>query len=144
MKALSIRQPWAWAIVQGHKPVENRSWQANHTGPLLIHAGQAFDEEGLQSMLAVFPELRAQLPQRWDLGGIVGIAEAGGCVTTHSSRWFSGPYGLVLRNARPLPFVPWRGQLGFFDVPDSAMQATGTDRASPAQAEAEAGQQRMF
>jgi hypothetical protein len=24
MKALSIRQPWAWAIVTGKKPVENR------------------------------------------------------------------------------------------------------------------------
>lgn len=144
MKALSIRQPWAWAIVQGHKPVENRSWPPRYTGPLLIHAGQQFDDEGLQSMLAVFPELGAQLPQRWDLGGIVGVAEAVECVTSHPSRWFSGPYGLVLRDARPLPFVAWRGQLGFFDVPDEALQATGTDRASPAEAEAQAGQRRMF
>jgi hypothetical protein len=25
-KALSIRQPWAWAIVEDFKDVENRSW----------------------------------------------------------------------------------------------------------------------
>lgn len=143
MKALSIRQPWAWAIVQGHKPVENRTWPTRHVGDLLIHAGLQFDDDGLRSMLSVFPELQAQLPARWDLGGIVGIAEAVGCVTEHTSRWFTGPYGLVLRNARPLPFVAWRGQLGLFDVPDD-IQGTGLHAASPAQAEAEAGQRRMF
>jgi len=26
MKALSIRQPWAWLIIAGHKDIENRSW----------------------------------------------------------------------------------------------------------------------
>lgn len=143
MKALSIRQPWAWAIVQGFKPVENRTWAPRHVGELLIHAGQQFDDEGLQSMLAAFPELQAQLPARWDLGGIVGVADAVECVTQHPSRWFTGPFGLVLRNARPLPFVAWRGQLGFFDVPDE-IQGTGLHAASPAQAEAEAGQQRIF
>ena len=40
MKALSIQQPWAWAIVNGFKPVENRTWRTNYTGPLLIHAGK--------------------------------------------------------------------------------------------------------
>src|SRR5690349_14501124 len=43
MKALSIRQPWAWLIVNGHKPVENRSWPTKYTGKLLIHAGQRFE-----------------------------------------------------------------------------------------------------
>ena len=144
MKALSIRQPWAWASVQGHKPVENRTWPPRHVGPLLIHAGQVFDAEGLESMLAVFPDLRSQLPGRWDLGGIVGVATATQCVTNHPSRWFTGPYGLVLRDARPLPFAPWPGQLGVFSVPDSALQGIDIDGASAAQAEAQAGQQRMF
>lgn len=27
MKALSIRQPWAWLIANGHKDIENRTWQ---------------------------------------------------------------------------------------------------------------------
>lgn len=143
MKALSIRQPWAWAIVQGLKPVENRTWAPRHVGELLIHAGQMVDDAGLQSMLATFPELRPQLPARWDLGGIVGVAEAVECVTEHPSRWFTGPFGLVLRNARPLPFVRWPGKLGFFGVADDTV-ARWLDAASPAQAEAEADQQRMF
>jgi hypothetical protein len=37
--SLSIRQPWAWLIVQGHKPIENRTWPTTYRGPLLIHAG---------------------------------------------------------------------------------------------------------
>src|SRR5580765_3071606 len=45
MKALSIRQPWAWLIVNGHKPVENRSWPTKYTGKLLIHAGQRFEQK---------------------------------------------------------------------------------------------------
>ena len=39
LKAISIRQPWAWLIVNGYKDVENRTWKAKYTGALLIHAG---------------------------------------------------------------------------------------------------------
>jgi hypothetical protein len=27
----------------------------------------------------------------------------------------------VLRDPRPLPFTPWKGRLGFFDVPEAAI-----------------------
>ena len=29
MKALSIRPPWAWAILHAAKDVENRTWKTN-------------------------------------------------------------------------------------------------------------------
>jgi hypothetical protein len=38
MKALSIRQPWAWLVVNGWKNIENRERRFSHRGPLLIHA----------------------------------------------------------------------------------------------------------
>jgi hypothetical protein len=38
VKALSIRQPWAWLIANGHKDIENRSWNTNYRGAFLIHA----------------------------------------------------------------------------------------------------------
>ncbi|MHC4404130.1 MAG: ASCH domain-containing protein [Planctomycetota bacterium] len=41
MKALTICQPWAWAIIHGPKPVENRGWATKYRGPLAIHAGQS-------------------------------------------------------------------------------------------------------
>ena len=144
MKALSIRQPWAWLIAHGIKPVENRSWRTAVRGDILIHAGQQFDQQGLDGVLAIFGDLRTRLPQQYDLGGIVGMATLVDCVDSHPSAWFTGPHGLVLHNPRPLPFRPWRGELGFFDVPDSADLAQALHAASPQQAEAEAGQERLF
>lgn len=41
MSYLSVRQPWAHAIVTGIKPIENRSWKTSFRGPLLIHAGKS-------------------------------------------------------------------------------------------------------
>ena len=38
-KALSVRQPDAWFLVQGLKICENRTWNTNHRGTLIIHAG---------------------------------------------------------------------------------------------------------
>ncbi len=49
-------------------------------------------------------------------GGLVGVATITGCVTRSNSPWFVGPFGFTLKGARALPFYPWRGQLGFFDV----------------------------
>ncbi|MDX6480321.1 MAG: hypothetical protein QOG85_831 [Gaiellaceae bacterium] len=38
MKALSLRQPWAWAVIHGGKRVENRVWNTKFRGSFLIHA----------------------------------------------------------------------------------------------------------
>ncbi len=37
---LSIRQPWAWLIVNGYKDIENRTWSTRFRGKVLIHAGK--------------------------------------------------------------------------------------------------------
>lgn len=124
--ALSIRQPWAWLIVQGHKPVENRTWSTRCRGPILIHAskGMTNDEyEFVGDVLETIPELRALgiiLPDRKliERGGIVGVANIIGCVTDCESPFFSGPFGFMLDGAEPLPFMPFKGMLGFFNVPD--------------------------
>ena len=49
MKALSIMQPWAWLIVNGHKAIENRTWRCHVRGPILIHAGKKLDEDAAES-----------------------------------------------------------------------------------------------
>lgn len=38
--ALSVHQPWAWALATGVKPVENRVWWSNWRGPVLIQASK--------------------------------------------------------------------------------------------------------
>jgi hypothetical protein len=40
MKALSVRQPWAWAIIYALKNVENRGWPIHYRGDILIHAAK--------------------------------------------------------------------------------------------------------
>jgi hypothetical protein len=114
MKALSIMQPWAWLIVAGHKDIENRSWPTPYRGPVLIHAGKKFDFD--PAMDWDWDDITPR-PEDMHTGGIVGIAEIVACVTSSPSRWFQGEYGFVIRNAKPLPFRPCRGMLGFF-TPD--------------------------
>lgn len=43
MKALTVRQPWASLIIAGIKRHETRTWATHHRGPLVIHAGQAWN-----------------------------------------------------------------------------------------------------
>lgn len=116
MKALSIRQPWAWLVAHGHKDIENRQWLTHFRGSVLIHAalGMTRDEYAFASVMAeengvLLPEFQAL--QR---GGIIGQMEIVDCVTDDASPWFFGEFGFVLKHAKPLPFQPCKGSLKFF------------------------------
>lgn len=123
--ALTIRQPWAWAILHAGKDIENRGWPTTLRGAFYIHAakGMAIAEyddfkdfyEG--TIRQAQPDLPA-CPGRleFQFGGIVGQANLVDCVREHASPWFFGKYGFVLDEVRPLPFRPLTGQLGFFRV----------------------------
>ncbi len=114
MKALSVRQPWAWLIIHGFKDIENRTWKTNYRGPILIHASKTFEGAGMVEQIMKVP-----LPEVFSRGGIIGMVDLVDCVTESGSRWFAGPYGWVLRNARPLPFRAIRGRLGLFEVEEA-------------------------
>jgi len=117
LKAISIRQPWAWLIVNGYKDVENRVWSANLRGRILIHAGLSKQDTPHEALTYIKRRYRvADLPATFETGGIVGLAEITDCVEHHRSKWFQGPFGWVLTNARRLPFKPCRGQLKFFTL----------------------------
>lgn len=118
MKALSIQQPWAWLIVNGHKDIENRDWPTKGRGRFLVHAGKKLDRESLEYLKEEYPDIR--WPESFDLGGIVGMAKIVDCVTESDSEWFFGKFGFVICDAKPLPFRPYKGQLGFFNVEESA------------------------
>lgn len=119
MKALSIKQPWAWLIVNGHKDIENRTWTTTQRGPIFIHAGKSFDKEGYEWVKENFPEIDLPKPDEFERGGLVGIAHIKNCVSESASKWFFGPYGFTLTDARPIELKPYRGQLGFFNVDQS-------------------------
>jgi hypothetical protein len=116
--ALAIQQPWAWLIVNGHKDVENREWITHRRGRFLIHASKKVDTWSIPWIRERFPSI--DLPESYEVGGIVGEARLVDCVTESTSKWFRGVYGFVLSDAKPLPFRPVRGVLGFFEVPRAA------------------------
>ena len=47
MRAMTVQQPWAWAIIHGGKNVENRSQPWSYRGPLAIHAGSRLSDRGM-------------------------------------------------------------------------------------------------
>ena len=130
MKALSIHQPWAWAILQAGKTIENRTWQTRHRGPLLIHASKSrasYDREMQLDWKALYG---VDLPPWEELvtGAVVGMVDVVDCVSPTSSRairlnpWTEGPVCWVLANPRSLPQpVPFRGAQLLFEVPDEVI-----------------------
>ena len=123
MKALSVRQPWAWLIVNGWKNIENREWPTRFRGRVLIHASRGMTRDEYDSCITFVagfaPSLWPQIPCVAELerGGIIGETTILDCVTYHDSDWFCGSYGFVLADSHPLPFRPLKGALGFFEVP---------------------------
>ncbi|MBD8671563.1 ASCH domain-containing protein [Pseudomonas lurida] len=119
MKALSIRQPWAWLILNGGKDVENRSRNTKLRGRFLIHASQGMTRAEYNAASWIAGPLGITLPpfEELDRGGIVGSVELVDCVDSSTSPWYMGEKAYILRDPRPIPFLPYKGQLGFFEIP---------------------------
>lgn len=72
MKVLSIREPWATLIINGHKEYEFRSWKTNYRGKILIHASKSMEKENV---------IRFQdLKLNYNPGFIIGEAEIEDCI----------------------------------------------------------------
>ncbi len=126
--ALSIRQPWAHAIVTGWKDIENRKWTTKLRGPICIHASAynkrnyEADREDYLDVLHGYvhpvsvPPMEMSMLQQPDFGAIIGTATIVDVVSAHDSPWFFGPYGIVLADQRPLEKpISLKGALGFFE-----------------------------
>ena len=124
MKCLSLKQPWAWAVINGLKDIENRKWKTKFRGELLIHASMNYELLGD----IVIRENGVIPPERLALacGAIVGKVTVVDCVRLHPSKWFFGPWGFVLKDAvafkRP---IPYKGRLSFFEVPEQILYERG-------------------
>ncbi|MBN3811659.1 ASCH domain-containing protein [Paraburkholderia sp. Ac-20347] len=139
MKALSIRQPWAWLIVRPDltgaarevaiaacklKVIENRTWPTRLRGRFLIHASKGMtraEYDDVEAFLDHF-DIDIALPGQEKLhrGGIVGAATLTDCIPSarRTSTWhMEGQWGFLLEDVKPVPFVECKGALQFFDVP---------------------------
>lgn len=123
--AISIRQPWAWMIIHGGKDIENRVWKTSFRGPVLIHAAKGMTVEEYISARDFANRIWAETGKpntkgvtggTLERGGIIGVVDLIDCVTQSQSPWFTGNYGFVMANPRPLPFHPCKGALSFFKI----------------------------
>jgi len=125
MMALSIRQPWAWLILNAGKDVENRDWRAPRRvigQRILIHASKSMTrdeyQDGYDTAFMIDSGIELPAFERLERGGIVGSAFLVDCVQNSNSPWFFGGHGFLLRDPAIVPFRPFKGALGFFQVPD--------------------------
>jgi hypothetical protein len=141
MKALTVRHPWAWAIIEGGKDVENRSRKTNYRGPLYIHAAQAMDFDAFMDKALVNAEVAYFASQGSgpfgeiapiDLstcGMVLGTVDLIDCHPSTECFHFGEPacspwafrepdlYHWVLANPRPLE-IPFdaKGKLGIWNL----------------------------
>ncbi len=88
MKALSLTRPWPWIILHLGKRIENRSWETEYRGPVLLHAAKTMtrnDWYAAHDFVENFdPEGASRIPQPKDpqnvASAIVGYAELIGVV----------------------------------------------------------------
>ena len=120
--ALSVRQPWAWAIIYGGKVIENRSRGSIRAGRMVpgricIHAatGMKEDEYRYAHWRLARHGVACPRPDALVRGGIIGTVEVTEIVTQSDSEWFGGEAGLVLADPQAIEPIPAAGALGYFE-----------------------------
>lgn len=138
LPALSLKQPWAWLVVSGHKDIENRSWKTTYRGSLLI---QASSSSPAVTHEYIYEHYEVRVPDELKLGGIIGLVDVVDCVKRHPSKWkFSGRLGLDSREspAAPVPAVQGLCRV----VQAKAVASLEAASCAPPSSEAGAGQGR--
>lgn len=145
--ALTLRQPWAWAVVHGGKDVENRKTQTKIRGVFAVHAGKQCEPEEYRIAVhwmvsrglvrsAAFPDLRpsiVSLLDRWERapilppleelprGVIVGQSDLFGVLAKeceNAPAWkMDHLYGYQLRDTKACVHKAVDGMPGWFYVP---------------------------
>lgn len=112
--AITLKQPWAWAVIYAGKDIENRT-RAISPCDLVIHAGKGWDEEGEELILEITG--RSRLPKIAMRGGfIIGRVSVTGATFgsgrgRSKSPWaFRGTWNWHLENPEPAdPVIVCRG-----------------------------------
>lgn len=129
MKALTLRQPWASAIMAGVKKVENRNWapKAIKDGPMwiLIHAGRGNDSVDLSDLWDAEGVTGQIYPDRWPRG-LLGMALIESVVLIGDydmdDPWAIGPKLWIISEVRELAVpIPCKGALGLWEIPDGVL-----------------------
>jgi len=122
MKCLSICQPFAELIIQNKKTIELRTWNTKIRGEFLVHAPIKIRKDAYEKL---------KIKERLTTGAIIGKVELWDVkkyesvkeIQIDKKKHYSSTtshekiFGFILKNAKPFRIpIPWKGQLGFFDV----------------------------
>lgn len=132
MRAITVRQPHAWAILHGGKDVENRTRNiaGSYRGPVAIHAGLAKFEQHNTSSEAHRLAHGSEIGTEIVFGAIIGVVDLvevhdgdecnGGWLCSHWAMY--GHQHLVLAAPQPLVRpIPYKGALGLWTLPDGVL-----------------------
>jgi hypothetical protein len=138
VKAITVIQPWADAILFLGKNIENRTQPTKLRGFLVIHSSQKWSKEGevwirqnFKGFAGIEEEDRfiEQAAQR--RGMFLGSCELADCVNFFKMKdrpfsdrmWASGPWCYVLKNPKACKPIPALGRLGIWETPPSLFKA---------------------
>lgn len=151
MRCLSLWQPWASLWLTWCKVHETRDWELHHRGWLLVHAAKnrkgVRDIEGEALKIIADGEFKPGWEDRLPFGAIIGAVHIDDVVATTVllKRWGCPPGPVATEhwvdyqcgNYEPRRYafkraedfrvfkapIPYRGQQGPFNVPDSVVRA---------------------
>jgi len=122
LKCLSVSQPFADLIISGKKNIELRNWNTKFRGEFLIHAPLKIRNNDAKKL---------KINKKFVTGAIIGKAQLYDVKKYDSlkkikldqkfhfasKKFQTKTFGFMLKNAKPLRIpIPWKGQLGIFDV----------------------------
>lgn len=149
MKALTVRQPWAWAIASGKKRFENRNWKPSpkDVGTWIAIHSSAKGPETLGEIQHVEMLMGESAAGQLHLGVIVCVARLAAVVkvlegrdgalvltdvtpapkpmpelqalTADHLKWIEGPIAFFFDRVRPTPLVKARGALNLWELPQA-------------------------
>lgn len=159
MRVLTVRQPWAWAIMHGGKDVENRSRNiaGSYRGPVAIHAAQADAANAPDALwLAAAVDHQTTVLRepgkshaRWQprgvIIGVVDLVEVHEWIDDSQCSGFEGADGeatcstwgmanhhhLVLANPRSFAPIPAKGRLGLWKPSDDLAERIASATTDP-------------
>lgn len=129
MKAITLWQPWSWAVARAGKRIENRTWAPPRWligERIAIHAGKRIDRASCERLT----DLGHVLPSTYVHGAVECTAlivevvhEDSASAEVICDDWWCGPWGWLLEDVRPLAEpVPCLGRQGIWELPSEVVK----------------------
>jgi hypothetical protein len=139
MKALTLHQPFASAILLGYKKIETRSWKTNYRGMLAIHAAKGFPKYA--RIFTKREQKNDRLPQsieKLSFGAIIGFVSIFDMQRVEDVRfniskiertygdYSNGRWAWILRTIIPIEPISCRGYQRLWTIPDDILDRIAT------------------